>query len=353
VRLVAFERHERSKKARGAMDSSPEMGSMGAAALGYETLEAVRHGTRRLGALVPGGAHAGAVVDLNRALAVKLASEDAGAPECEADSLLPADPLDFLRRLPLSMDAARETIAFACEALERYDGPDLEGAEIAVPQRQVRLAAPIGRPGKLVALSPAGDPTAEPSLFLKAASAVAGPQDEVLLPVSGELLEFHGELAVVIGRRVRSLSASDALAAVAGYCVAISVHPFDDRARTSTVGWSGDGFAPLGPALVTPDEIPSPHDLRLRTRLSGETLQSGHTKELPIPIPELISRLSDTMILEPGDVILSGAPLGGVATSAKDRALRDGDILEVEIERVGRLAIYVRGIGATRPARSG
>jgi acylpyruvate hydrolase len=350
MQLVVFERRERSEGHRGA-GTRTEIGSMGAAALGFETLDAVRHGTRRLGAIVPSGAHAGVVVDLNRALAVKLAGEDAGAPECEADSLLPSDPLDFLRRLPLSLDAARATIGFASEALEGYDGPDLLGAEIAMPRREVRLAAPVQRPGKLIALS-LGDPaTAVPRLFLKAASALAGPEDEILLPAHSEPLDFHGELAAVIGRRARNLSQDEALDAIAGYCVGISVHPFQTGANADTVCWSGDTFAPLGPALVTTDEIPNPHDLRLRARLSGETLQSGHTKELPIRMPELISRLSATMTLEPGDVILSGAPLGGLV-GVQDRAIRDGDILDVEIERVGRLAVYVRGAAARRPVSS-
>jgi 2-keto-4-pentenoate hydratase/2-oxohepta-3-ene-1,7-dioic acid hydratase in catechol pathway len=317
------------------------MGSMGAAALGYETLEAVRHGSRRVGAVVPTGEHAGAILDLNRALAVKLASEDAGAPECEADSLLPSEPLAFLQRLPLSLEAARAALAFASEALERFDGPDLLGAGIAMPRREVRLAAPVQRPGKLVGVAPPADPTRPPALFLKAPSAVAGPEDEIRLPPGEARLDFHGELALVIGRRVRCASPDEALDAVAGYCVAISAHPFVEGELTSTVGWSGDGFAPIGPSLVTVDEIPNPHDLRLRARLSGETVQSAHTKELPLPLPELVAELSFSMSLAPGDLVLSGAPLGG-RPRRPARPLRDGDVIEVEIERVGRLAIYVR-----------
>ena len=336
MQLVVFESRDRDDGRNG---SASEMGSMGAAALGFEMLEAVRHGVRRIGAIVPSGRHADAIVDLNRALAVKLASDDAGAPECEADSLLPSEPLAFLKRLPLSLEAARATIAFACEALDRFDGPDLQGAGIALARHDVRLTAPVRRPGKIVGVAPASDPTGPPGLLLKASSAVAGPEDEIRLPAHGPLLDFHGELAAVIGRRLHAALPGEALDAVAGYCVAVSVHPLGEA--ISTVGWSGDGFAPIGPTLLTADEVPNPHDLHLRTRLSGETVQSGHTKELPLRLPELISQLSASMTLEPGDLVLSGAPLGGIARQTP-RPIRDGDVIEVEIERVGRLAIYVR-----------
>jgi 2-keto-4-pentenoate hydratase/2-oxohepta-3-ene-1,7-dioic acid hydratase in catechol pathway len=91
---------------------------------------------------------------------------------------------------------------------------------------------------------------------------------------------------------------------------------------------------------VTPDEVVDPHDLRLELRVSGRTLQSAHTKELRVPLPELVARASHLMTLEPGDVVLSGAPSGGQREAA--RPLRDGDVVEVEIERVGRLAVYAR-----------
>jgi 2-keto-4-pentenoate hydratase/2-oxohepta-3-ene-1,7-dioic acid hydratase in catechol pathway len=337
MQLVAFECRELGEPRPPAQ---PEIGAMGAAVLGYEMLDAARHGMRRIGAIVPAGTHAGAIVDLNRALAVKLASEDAGAPECEADSLLPTEPLAFFRRLPLSLDAARCALAFAEESLERFDGPDLLGAGIALARRDTRLAAPVGRPGKVVGVALASDPSARPAPFLKAPSALAGPEDEIRLPVDDRPLDFHGELALVIGRRTCNVMPEEALAAVAGYCVAVAAHPLGETDVGATIGWSGDGFAPIGPALLTADEVPSPHDLRLQARLSGETVQSGHTKELPLPLPELISELSAAMTLEPGDVVLSGAPLGG--RRKPGRPIRDGDVIEVEIERVGRLAIYVR-----------
>jgi acylpyruvate hydrolase len=314
---------------------------MGAAALGYETLEAVCHGYQRLGAILTSGPRSGQVVDLNRALAVKLAAEDAGAPEAEADSLLPANMASFLRRLPDSGIAAREALDFVLDALVRYDAPDLDAAGVAHPRRSVRLAAPVPRPGKLVGVGDGGGPDA-PELFLVAPTAVAGPEDEIALPARSAV-SCRGQLAAVIGRRARGLEPGTALGCVAGYCAALALAVDDGAAASGAIRFSSDGFAPLGPALVTPDEVADPHDLRLELRVSGRTLQSAHTKELRVALPELIARASCLMTLEPGDVVLSGAPRGGQREAS--RPLRDGDVVEVEIERVGRLAVYARAAG--------
>ena len=341
MQLVVFERlDDRSLPPEAA---AREVGSMGAAALGFETLEAVYHGHRRLGAILADGPSAGAVVDLNRALAVKLASGDAGAPEAEADSLLPADMASFLRRLPDSDAAAREALQFVADALDRYDAPDLAAAGVALPRRSVRLAAPVPRPGKLVAVSPPlSGQAGAPALFLVAPTAVAGPEDEIRLP-AGSRLRCFGQLAAVIGRRAHGLERGDALGCVAGYCTGIALCLEDPALAADGIRFSQDGFAPLGPTLVTADEVRDPQDLRLELRVSGRTVQSAHTKELPLPMAELVATASQRMTLEPGDVVLSGAPLGGLREGPC--ALADGDVDEVEIERVGRLAVYVRATG--------
>jgi 2-keto-4-pentenoate hydratase/2-oxohepta-3-ene-1,7-dioic acid hydratase in catechol pathway len=335
MQLVVFERYAREPVVSSGR--RVERRSMGAAALGYETLESVCLGQQRLGAILTTGERSGQVVDLNRALAVKLAAEDAGAPEAEADSLLPANMASFLRRLPDSGIAARAALDFVLDALTRYDAPDLDAAGVAHPRRSVRLAAPVPRPGKLIAVGEGGGGHA-PELFLVAPTAVAGPEDEVALPAHGEI-GCRGQLAAVIGRRVRGIDAGAALDCVAGYCAALALG-LEDGGTTGPIRFSCDGFAPLGPSMVTPDDVADPHDLRLELRLSGRALQSAHTKELPIPLRELVARASCLMTLEPGDVVLSGAPRGGQRELG--RPLRDGDVVEVEIERVGRLAVYAR-----------
>jgi len=341
MQLVTFER-------RGAEETH----SMGDLALGYEGLEPTP-GTRRLGALVPHGPHAGSVVDLNRALALKLAAEDGGAPEAEADSLLAPDLLTFLQAGERALRAAHAAYAFAVGALERYDAPDVRRAGVVEPRARLRLCAPVPRPGKLIGVArnyPAhaaergSERPTEPVLFLKAASAVIGPEDEILLPEASNEVDYEGELAVVIGRPARHLDEADALDCVAGYCVAndVSARDFQNTRGQHFIGKSCDTFAPLGPALVTADEIPDPQDLAIRTALCGEVVQSGRSKEMLFPVATLLAFASRLMTLEPGDVLLTGTPEGVGAARVPPRFLQDGDFVEVAVERLGRLRNYVR-----------
>jgi len=307
---------------------------------------------------LPAGSHAGSIVDLNRALAVRLASEDVGAPEAEADSLLPPEMHAFLRRGPEALAVARAALEFAADAVERYDAPDLLRGGAVEPRRRVRLWAPVPQPRKLIGVARnypaharergAAAPPSEPVLFLKAPSAVIGPDDEIWLPAVSSRVDWEGELAVVIGSPVRDVGAQDALACVAGYTIAndVSARDFQNERGQHFIGKSCDTFAPLGPALVTADEIPDPQDLGIRTLVSGETMQSARTKEMIFPIAELIAFVSKLMTLEPGDVLLTGTPAGVGAARTPPRWLRDGDVVEIEIERVGRLRNYVRAAPA-------
>jgi 2-keto-4-pentenoate hydratase/2-oxohepta-3-ene-1,7-dioic acid hydratase in catechol pathway len=314
----------------------------------------VARGARRLGALIPAGPDAGSIVDLSRALAVKLALEDAGAPEAEAESLIPADPIAFLAHGPSALAAARGALEFVRDALERYDAPDLRAAGIVLQRTSVRLHAPVTRPGKIVGVArnypdharERGDaaPPEEPVLFIKASSAVIGPEDEIVLPRAVQQADYEGELAVVIGQPAHRVDAEAAAAAIAGYCAAndVTARDYQGVRGQRFLGKSCDTFAPLGPALVTADEVPDPQDLGLVTRLSGEVVQSARTKDMHFPVALIIAFASRLMRLEPGDVILTGTPGGVGAARSPARWLRDGDVVEVEVERVGRLTNYVR-----------
>ncbi len=354
MHLVTFER--RGPDQTDAV-SDHSMGDMALGGQGFETLEERAPGSRRLGALLRSGPHAGHVVDLNRSLAVKLAEEDAGAPEAEADSLLPPDMLAFLGEGARALAAANAAFEFTCETLKSFDGPDLFRAGVVEPRGRVRLCAPVPRPGKLIGV--AGNyaahaaergntaPPEEPVLFLKAPSSVIGPEDEIRLPAASREVDFEGELAVVIGERACDVAAADALACVVGYSIAndVSARNFQDVRGQRFIGKSCDTFAPLGPVLVTADEIPDPQDLELRTRVTGEVMQSARTKEMIFPVAELIAFTSRLMTLEPGDVILTGTPAGVGATRKPPRWLRDGDVVEIAIAGLGRLHNYVRGRG--------
>ena len=320
--------------------------ALGAAGFALDAIELAR-GARRLGALIPSGPDAGAVVDLSRALAVKLALDDAGAPEAEAESLIPADPTAFLSRGASALAAARGALGFVRDALERYDAPDLRAAGIVLARSDVRLHAPVPRPGKIIGVArnypdharERGDsaPPVEPVLFIKASTAVIGPEDEIVIPDAVREADYEGELAVVIGATAQRVTREQALAAVAGYCAAndVTARDYQGVRGQRFLGKSCDTFAPLGPALVTADEISDPQDLGLVTRLSGEVVQSARTKDMHFPIADVIAFASRLMRLEPGDVILTGTPGGVGAARDPARWLRDGDVVEVEIERVG------------------
>jgi acylpyruvate hydrolase len=347
MKLVSFERGAPAR--RHPRDAEAWSGD---AALGFDPIESGRPGARRLGAWVVDGPAGGHVVDLNRALAMKLALEDVGAPEACADSQLPADALAFLRRGDEALAAARDALAFVAEVLDRYDPPDLARAGVLEPRAGIRLGAPVPRPGKIVAVArnypdhaaeSGARPASEPVLFLEASSAVAGPGDPIVLPRASREVDYEGELAVVIGRAAREVDEDGALDFVAGYTAAndVSARDWQGVRGQHFIGKSCDGFVPLGPMLVTRDEIDDVQDLGLETMLSGEIVQSARTKEMTFPVARLVAFASRLMTLEPGDVLLTGTPAGVGRSRRPPRFLRDGDVVEVTIERIGTLRNHV------------
>jgi len=351
LHIVTFERRE-GREPRDAAERADDCPLRELSTLGLDLSQSGSAGARRVGALLPPGPHGGDVVDLNRALAVLHALEDVGAPEAQADSLLPRDPLAFLRQLARALPAAQRALEFVAEAGERYDAPDLLRAGVVLPRRLVRLVAPVPRPGKILAvahnyaahaaeLGAAAPP--EPVLFLKAPSSVIGPEDEIVLPRHSQAVDYEGELAVVIGRVARHLSEETALECVAGYTVAndVSARDYQNVRGQHFIGKSCDSFTPLGPSLVTQDEIPDPHDLSIRTALSGELVQLARTKEMIFPIARILTFASKLMTLEPGDVLLTGTPAGVGMARNPPRYLREGDVVDVEVERIGRLRSFV------------
>ena len=186
---------------------------------------------------------------------------------------------------------------------------------------------------------------ARPILFVKGLNALCHPGDPILLPthLCSDEVDYEGELAVVIGRACKNVTRADALSYVLGYTCANDVSARDHQLRLGGGQWcrgkSFDTFAPLGPRLVTPDEVPDPNALRIRTRLNGETVQDSRTGDMVFDVPALIEYLSGSTTLLPGTVILTGTPQGvGMATKPAPRWLRPGDRVEIEIENIGILA---------------
>jgi 2-keto-4-pentenoate hydratase/2-oxohepta-3-ene-1,7-dioic acid hydratase in catechol pathway len=233
----------------------------------------------------------------------------------------------------------------------------LERARAAVEQGDLpaldadgeRIGPPVARPGKVVCIGlnyrdhaeETGAPLpAEPVVFLKAADTVVGPDDQVLIPRGSQKTDYEVELAVVIGRRARYLTApEEADACIAGYAVAndVSEREFQlERGGQWDKGKSCETFSPLGPWLVTPDELGDPQRLGLRTWVNGELRQDGSTKDMVFGVRHLVWYLSQFMVLEPGDVIDTGTP-AGVALGRPDQPyLRPGDLVELEVDGLGR-----------------
>jgi 2-keto-4-pentenoate hydratase/2-oxohepta-3-ene-1,7-dioic acid hydratase in catechol pathway len=182
-----------------------------------------------------------------------------------------------------------------------------------------------------------------PVLFMKNIAAVQNPGDPILIPQSlrSDEVDYECELAVVIGKRCKNVSRADAFQYVLGYTCGNDVSARDWQKRRSGGQWcrakSFDTFAPLGPCLVTPDEIPNPNVLRIRTLLNGEVLQENNTSDMIFDVPTLIEFLSGSTTLLPGTVILTGTPSGVGMARTPPRYLELGDVVTVEIEKIGKL----------------
>ncbi|MFZ7126277.1 MAG: fumarylacetoacetate hydrolase family protein [Desulfobacterales bacterium] len=211
-----------------------------------------------------------------------------------------------------------------------------------------RLGAPIPRPTKIVCLGKnyaeharegSFEPPERPLLFCKSMNAVNGPEDPILLPKSSGRIDWEVELAVVIGREAKRIPKSRAVEYVAGYMVMNDVSGREAQFRDSQWyrGKSFDTFAPMGPALVTVDEIPDPGRLRLWAKVNGELMQDGTTADLIFDIPTLIADISEDITLVPGDIISTGTPAGVGIFRDPPVVLRTGDVVECGIDGIGIL----------------
>ncbi len=357
MQLVSFER--RDGEFEDSDRAAPEMSSHESersSAFAFEGLDFSTPGATRLGALLPNGPREGETVDLNRALAAKLAADDVGAPEAEADSLLPSDMLRFLQAGSRAQQSARSVMSWVREALSSYSSPDLMRAGIVLGRQQVRHCAPVAAPGKVIGVACNYGAHAdefgqvvpeEPVLFLKAPSSLIGPGQEIVLPRISQQVDYQGELAVVMGRSAHCVAEADALDYVGGYMAAndVTARNFQNLRDQHFIGKSCDSFAPTGPVLVTPDEIEDPQELDLATTVSGVTRQKARTSEMIFSVRELIAFASQLMTLAPGDILLTGTPSGAGAAADPQRWLQEGDVVDVEIGGIGRLRTYVRSEG--------
>ncbi len=302
----------------------------------------IREGDTRTGALI--GNH---VVDLNRAYRALLQHHQNIDELVMADVRLPTDMIRLLQAGEPAIAATRQIDAFFGLRLEN-ESDQLQQAGIAFPLTQVSLKAPVLRPGKVVCLGlnyrPHADETGFeypefPVLFHKTSTSIIGNGQAVLIPPGAEQVDFEAELALIIGKRGKRIAEENAYAHIAAYTCAndVSERGWQFRTLQWTTGKMLDAFCPLGPALVTRDEIPEPGNLNIQLTLNGRVMQSANTREMIFNIPQIVSYISQICTLEPGDVILTGTPSGVGHSRTPPVYLQAGDTVSVEIEQVGLL----------------
>ena len=290
---------------------------------------------------------AGRMVDLHEAYASYLRAIEANPSADELSRLtLGRDMVEFLKRGDKALDAARKGLAHANAAQDRE--------VLTLDPKDIRLMAPVPRPGALVSAGKNfSDHVAEmaskkgpssPVAFLKLPGTVIGPQDDIPHPPEVKNLDYEVELAIVIGKPCVDVSQDLALDYVAGYAAFNDISARDvirgeNKSGIHLMGKSFPGFAPMGPYLITADEIPNPQNLKLNLSVNGEKRQESSLNYMIFKIPEMIAYWSQ-MGLHPGDVLTTGTPRGVAAGRKPDQPpwwLKPGDVVEAEVENVGRL----------------
>jgi 2-keto-4-pentenoate hydratase/2-oxohepta-3-ene-1,7-dioic acid hydratase in catechol pathway len=221
------------------------------------------------------------------------------------------------------------------------------------PLKEVHLLPPIPQPGKVVAIGlnyrdhcveQGIDPPSIPLIFAKFPNSISGPYDPIVLPAPDAEVDYEAELGVVIGRKAKRVPAGEAMGCVVGYLVLndVSARKWQFSDKQWVRGKSCDTFCPIGPWLTTTDDIPDPHTLRISARVNETVLQDSNTSNLIFRIPELIEFITASITLEPGDIIATGTPVGVGCFRNPPIFLKEGDVVEIEIERLGKLRNPVR-----------
>jgi 2-keto-4-pentenoate hydratase/2-oxohepta-3-ene-1,7-dioic acid hydratase in catechol pathway len=249
--------------------------------------------------------------------------------------------------LPASL---RELISGGPAVLKKAMEATRNADALRIDAANAKLLPPIPDPPKIICLglnyrdhaieSGATIPK-EPILFSKYATALIGEEDAIVLPPVSREVDYEAELVIVVGRAGRNIKPHEAMNFVAGYTIGHDVSARDWQLKKEgkqwMVGKTFDTFAPVGPVIVTPDELTDPHHLPIRLRLNGQTMQDSNTSQMIFDVPSILAYLSQVFTLEPGDLIFTGTPPGVGFARKPPVFLKPGDVVEVEIEGIGVL----------------
>lgn len=305
------------------------------------------YGTPRLGVL-----HDEWIVDGNRAYLSYLRETGDESRLPFSDALVPSSVLELLRGGQQSMDALASAVGYIAGCLAD-DLPALYQRGIIVGDKDTWLHPPVIAPSKVLGVAwnypkhvaDAGMQLPEfPVIFPKMSGCLLGHEAAIQIPRMSYQINFEAELVLVIGRRAKHVARGEALDFVAGYSCGNDVSAMDLEQRSTQImtGVMFDTFGPVGPALVTRDEVPDPGNLKILSRLNDEEFQNGNTRDMIYDVRSLVSYFSDLTTLEPGDIIFTGAPEGIAPFRDPPRFLNAGDVVSIEIEGVGTLTNSVK-----------
>ncbi len=287
------------------------------------------------------------VIDLNAAYRSLLDSEGKLRAEKIAEAFVPGEMTEFLQGGLESIEEAKKAVAYA------VNHDEVKGRKLVFSVSDVKIEAPVPAPGKMICvghnyrehiLEMKRELPPHPVVFAKFANTIVGPQDDIPFHPISEQLDYEAEFAFVIGQRARNVSQDEALKYVAGYTIVNDVTYRDLQRRTLQwlQGKAVDGSAPMGPWLITTDELTDPSGLEIVLTVNGEERQRSNTANLVFSVPYLVEFLSNIMTLEPGDIILTGTP-GGVGVARDPQVfLKDGDVVRIEVDQVGVLENKVK-----------
>lgn len=289
------------------------------------------------------------VIDLNYAYQAQLKAQGKYRYQEIAHAFVPASTDELFQGGKESLELAQGAIDFILE------NPDYSDKKAVYHRSEVKIEAPVQKPGKIICVGHnfrkhiqemGREIPTHPVIFAKFANTIIGPEDDIpYYPISDQL-DYEMEFAFVIGKQARNVSEEDALDYVAGYTIANDVTYRDIQRRTLQwlQGKTVDGSLPLGPHLVTADEIGDPAGLEMVLKVNGEVRQSTNTDDFVFNVPKLVSFLSGLLTLEPGDLVLTGTP-GGVGFAMNPpQFLKDGDVVTIEIEKIGVLENKVKAV---------